>query len=226
MSDNGPQFTSSEFAEFVKMNGINHIRSSPYHPASNGEAERFVGTFKEAMKTGKNDGLTPSHQLANFLLTYRTIPHSTTGTPPCELLMGRSLHTRLDLLKPDTRQSVSRRQAKQKKRHDQHARLRSFQVGQSVMAKNFGSGAAWLPGVIAQQQGPVTYLVDVSEGRLRKRHVDHLKEYHSRPTLPTPTESEIETDVDPPPMFIPAAITNDPEIPEEPGESSSRDDYH
>ena len=38
-SDNGPQFTSVEFALFLKQNGIKHIRSAPYHPSSNGLAE-------------------------------------------------------------------------------------------------------------------------------------------------------------------------------------------
>ena len=61
VSDNGPQFISADFAEFTRTNGIRHSRSSPYHPSSNGEAERFVRTFKEAMKTGKSDGLTLTH---------------------------------------------------------------------------------------------------------------------------------------------------------------------
>ena len=90
MSDNGPQFTSSDF-EFTQKNGIKHTRFSPYHPASNGEAERF--TFKEAMKAGKNDGLTLTHRVKSFLVTSRAAPHSTTNTPLCELLMRRSLHT-------------------------------------------------------------------------------------------------------------------------------------
>lgn len=195
VSDNGPQFTSLDFEEFTRKNGIKHTRSSPYHPASNGEAERFVRTFKEAMKAGKGDGLTLAHRVENFLLTYRTTPHSTTSTPPCELLMGRSLRTRWDLMKPDIRESVNRRQAKQKERHDQHARPRLLYTGQSVMAKNFRSGEDWVPGVIVQQLGPLTYLVDVSEGRIWKRHVDHLKEYNvQRPMSVRGPEVDMDTD--------------------------------
>ncbi|KAL5516430.1 hypothetical protein EMCRGX_G001758 [Ephydatia muelleri] len=52
VSDNGPQFISREFAEFMAKNGIKHIRSAPYHPATNGQVKRFVQTFKRAMKTG------------------------------------------------------------------------------------------------------------------------------------------------------------------------------
>ena len=177
VSDNGPQFISADFAEFARTNGIRHIRSSPYHPSSNGEAERFVRTFKEAMKTGKSDGLTLTHRLQNFLLSYRTTPHTTTGTPPSELLMGRHLRTRWDLLRPDVERQVQWRQSKQKDRHDLHARPRCFSVGQSVMARNFRAGAAWVPGVIVQQLGPLTYLIEVSEGRLWKRHIDQVKQY-------------------------------------------------
>ena len=39
VSDNGPQFTSSKFENFMKENGITHFRSAPYHPATNGLAE-------------------------------------------------------------------------------------------------------------------------------------------------------------------------------------------
>ena len=213
VSDNGPQFTSSDFAEFTKLNGIKHVRVSPYHPASNGEAERFIRTFKEAMKAGRNDGLTVPHRLASFLLTYRTTPHSTTGIPPCELLMGRQLRTRWDLLKPDMSNTVRQRQEKQKERHDRHVRFRRFEVGQSVMVRNFGSGDSWIPAVVAEQLGPVTYLVDASGGRIWKRHVDHLKEF--RLPCPPPTvasEPEIDVDISLPPT---SADTATPEPPTE-----------
>ena len=63
------------------------------------------------------------------------------------------------------------------------------------MVKNHGSGSSWVTGVIAQQIGPVTYLVDMSGNRLWKRHVDHLKEIGT-PHLSVTTEPEVEVDCD------------------------------
>ena len=99
--------------------------------------------------------------------------------------MGRHLRTHWDLLKPDVGRRVRQRQWKQKTQHDQHARLRMFQEGQSVMARNFRAGDPWIPGVIVRQLGPLTFLVDVSDGRFWKRHIDHLKN-----RLPHPIENE------------------------------------
>ena len=175
VSDNGPQFVSEEFAAFMRSNGIKHTRCAPYHPSSNGAVERFVQSFKQAMKASEKDGLSLPHQLANFLLMYRSTPHTTTGVSPASLFMGRNLRTRFDLIRPDIHQRVVDKQSQQKKDHDQHVQVRTFQVGERVMVKNFRSGPNWVPATITQQDGPVSYTVCVENGQLWKRHLDHIK---------------------------------------------------
>ena len=107
VSDNGPQFISDEFGEFMRSNGIRHIKSAPYHPARNGwvngMAERFVQIFKQALRAALAEKKSISWKLANFLLAYRSTPHALTGETPAVLLMGRNIRTRLDILKPNLR---------------------------------------------------------------------------------------------------------------------------
>ena len=164
VSDNGPQFTSEEFRGFMKANSVKHIRCAPYHPSSNGAAERFVQTFKQAMKATEKDGLPLSHRLANFLLTYRATPHATTNVAPCALFLNRPLRTRFDLLIPDSNRVVCGKQAEQVTHHDQHAKQRDFIVGQHVMAKNMRGDPKWVPGTISRQLGPVSFEVELDNG--------------------------------------------------------------
>ena len=51
VSDNGSQL--EEFETFLEMNGIQHLTSAPYHPRTNGLAESFVQTMREALKNEK-----------------------------------------------------------------------------------------------------------------------------------------------------------------------------
>ena len=50
VSDNGSQFVAAEFQSFCRMNGIRHIQIAPYHPSSNGLAERAVKVFKQGIR--------------------------------------------------------------------------------------------------------------------------------------------------------------------------------
>ena len=79
VSDNGPQFVSEMFHNFMKVNGVRHVTSTPYHPRTNGQVERLVYTFQQAMKASRKRGGTIQKRLRNFLLAYRTTSHSTTG---------------------------------------------------------------------------------------------------------------------------------------------------
>ena len=89
MADNGPQFVARKMKDFLKANGVCLCLSSPYHPAPNGQAERAVRTFKEAMKVIKNEPGTQTEKMGHFLLSYPATPHSASGCPPAKIFMGR-----------------------------------------------------------------------------------------------------------------------------------------
>ena len=112
--DNGPQFTATEFVEFMNKNGIEYTLVPPYHPQSNGAAERSVKVVKEALAKQGTQGVSMKHRLANFLLRYRTTPPSTTAVSPGGLMMKRRLRTGLSLVKPDLAQVVEGKQEQQK----------------------------------------------------------------------------------------------------------------
>ena len=50
VSDNGPQFIASEFVDFLTQNGVKQTLVPPYHPSSNGAAERTVQILKQALQ--------------------------------------------------------------------------------------------------------------------------------------------------------------------------------
>ncbi|XP_014834021.1 PREDICTED: uncharacterized protein K02A2.6-like [Poecilia mexicana] len=168
VSDNGPQYTSEEFQDFMKKNGIKHFKSAPHHPATNGLAERFVQTFKKAMKAMTRDDISIQHKIDNFLLVYRNSVHTTTNQSPALLFMNRQLRSRIDLLKPNLRREVQNKQFSNFAREPP----RSFDVGQQVLARDY-RGEKWTPGKIITRSGPLMYEVDTGEHTWR-RHVDQL----------------------------------------------------
>ena len=94
VTDNGPTFTSEMFANFLKKNGIKHIKTPPYHPASNGAAENAVKTFKTKFKLLIKEGMPRKEALSKYLFHYRSSPHCTTGVSPAELQIGQKFRTR------------------------------------------------------------------------------------------------------------------------------------
>ena len=192
VSDNGPPHTSAEFETFMKQNSIYHIRTPPFHLSSNGAAEKAVQTFKRALQ--KDTSTVPlKHKLANFLLSYRTTPHSATGQAPCTLLMHRSIRTRLDLVHPSLTDVISRHQQSQCLSHDNSQPLRRFAVGDMVLARDYRTNQAkWSEGTITQVLGPLTYEVYLPDTQLTwKRHTDQLIHCPSSSASPTNTADSL-----------------------------------
>jgi hypothetical protein len=167
VSDNGSQFTSAEFTEFLYQNNIRHTRTAPGHPASNGLAERYVGYFKAQMKKMEQDKVTLERKIDRILFAYRTTPHPATGETPCFLLMKRELRTRFS----DIRPSMQRRMDTFDANTGCNPR---FTVGSKVFVKNLRpSGPRWLPGVIVEVLQR-SYSVEIS-GAICKRHENQLR---------------------------------------------------
>ena len=116
--------------------------------------------------------------LARFLFQYRITPYSTTtGISPAELLMGRKPKSHLDLLKPNIDARVEDKQERHKTAHDQHAKDRAFQTGDTVYIQNHGSSnSTRKPGKVISQHGQMMYNVN---GQVTRRHVDdiHIKNH-------------------------------------------------
>ena len=115
---------------------------------------------------------------ARILFAYRTTPQSTTGVSPAQLLLGRQTCTRLDLLlHPNITTRVKVKQFQQNISHDKKAQARQFNIGDLVLAKNFGSGQKWLILTIIHVTGPVSYLVRLQNHTTHRRHQDQLRKF-------------------------------------------------
>ena len=99
VSDSAANFTSDEFEAFLKANGVKHVSTPPYHPASNGLVERAVQTLKGGLKKLKVGSV--ETKVSRFLFAYRMTPHSSTGVSPAELMFGCRMRSPMDNLHPD-----------------------------------------------------------------------------------------------------------------------------
>ena len=172
VSDNGPSFTSGEFKDYCAENSIKSVHSSPFHPSSNGLAEKAVQTVKSGLKKMRGD---LEDRLISVLFKYRITPHTTTGETPSLLLMGRIPRNRLSAIMPNVKQHVTDKQQRQVIDHNKSAKERSFFDGDTVYAMNWAGKPRWMRGVIQEQLGPVSYTVLLKDGRIWKRHIDHFK---------------------------------------------------
>lgn len=172
VSDNGSQFTSADFRTFCEEFGIVHFRTAPYHPQSNGQAERFVDTLKRSLKKIIDGGETSTlTALQTFLYVYRSTPSAVlNGESPAQVMLGRKMRTTLDLLRPSP-----------KPEYHQQAGKRSFVAGSRVFAKVYSGNNEWkwMPGVVLEAIGSVNYniLLDSQVGRRKvlRSHIDQLR---------------------------------------------------
>lgn len=168
MSDNGPQFSSAEFAQFAKSYGFTHVTSSPRFPQANGEAERAVQTLKTLMKKNKDPYIA--------LLMYRATPLQN-GVSPAEMLMGRKLRTKIPVIQTNLKpkipdhNNIQKKEAiykqKQKVTFDQRHRAReqpAVHPGDSVFIKDMQTHG----NIISSSNSPRSYIIATPRGTIRR----------------------------------------------------------
>ncbi|CAK1597910.1 unnamed protein product [Parnassius mnemosyne] len=168
VSDNGTAFTSQEFKRFCEVNGISHVTSPPYHPASNGQAESYVKIVKKGIKSSimsSSNTKQSKNNLLKFLFDYRNSKHSTTGMSPAELIFGRKLNSRLDRLVPTSSLSASAASsdlinAQKCPQKEEPVRIKQMLPGTFVLYKKYVNNKfTWCKGTITKRIGKVIYLV-------------------------------------------------------------------
>ena len=100
ISNNQSHFKSSEFAKFMQCNGIQHICTPSNHHNTNVQIERYVQTMKIGLNLYTSKKGDAQENIDKFLMSYRSMPSTSTGLIPSKLFIGRQLQTKLDLMKP------------------------------------------------------------------------------------------------------------------------------
>ncbi|UYV76356.1 K02A2.6-like [Cordylochernes scorpioides] len=159
VSDNGTGFTSEEFRQFMTRNGIRHLRTAPFHPSSNGLAERAVQTIKTGLKKVQQGSI--SQRLAEILLRYRRTPIASIGKSPSEMMFGRNIRSRLDLILPNPGKSEEP----------------GFKVGESVWYRTYKSEPKWDQASIQNTTGNRLVTLQTAGGQAR-RHWDQVRRSH------------------------------------------------
>ena len=181
LTDQGTNFMSQLMKELYSLLQVKGIRTSPYHPQTDGLVERFNQTLKAmirkfVVKEGKDwDKLLPY-----LLFAYREVPQDSTGFSPFELLYGRAVRGPLDIVKERwegskkstesvlsyimtvqeelskmtelVQSNLREAQATQKRWYDAKARSRQFEPGEKVLVLLPTSTNK----LLAQWQGPYT----------------------------------------------------------------------
>lgn len=179
VSDQGTQFTSSEF-QTIKKWGIRHAMSSPGHHQSNGKAEAAVKTFKhmiyKCLEAGSNQ--------YEALLELRNTLRQDTGLSPTQMMFGRLTRSRIPAA---TNKAVSRRcseKAKQQRRrrrksvrrtYNKRARdLKPLGAGQTVFYQHV-PGQQWRKGKVVSRNDERSYTIEGDAGGVYRRNRVHIR---------------------------------------------------
>ncbi|KAK3107010.1 hypothetical protein FSP39_004902 [Pinctada imbricata] len=188
VSDNGPQYSSSDFTKLSSDYGFMHTTSSPRYPQSNGLAERTVQTIKRIFQKAKDSKSDPYLGL----LEYRNTPIDNSGYSPAELLQGRQLRSILPILPSQLTPKVmdhSRARSIMQANKDRTTKVynRSSHIlpplKEGEIARLQQDSRIWKPCQIISRLNDKSYAIKTPNGTTFRRNRRHLtksnEEFHS-----------------------------------------------
>ena len=182
-SDQGRNFESLVMSEVCKLLQIEKTRTTPLHPQSDGQVERFNKTLVEMLRGKIREDQTDwDLQLPSCMMAYRCAVHESTGETPNQLMLGREVEVPLDVLTeppPDlpplqtdyanalkqkmagaheaARYHLSKAAVRQKRNYDKTSQRQTFCRGDSVWLHNVRRKKGLSPKLSCPWEGP--YLV-------------------------------------------------------------------
>ena len=180
VSDNGPQFASSHFAQFAKTWHFDHQPSSPGNSKGNGAAEAAVKVVKRMMKRCQAAREDPYLGLLNI----RNTPQEGMDTSPAQRLMSRRTRTVVPTCSSRLQPKENLRQKEQLEAKKATTAeklvgrrvLKPLQVGDSVRMQPIDGKAnqSWKQAVVTSVVKPRSYEVE-SEGTVYRRNRQFLR---------------------------------------------------
>ena len=143
--DGGPPYNGKEWRKYAKQMGFETDKTPPYHPQANGLVEKFNKSIVKMIHGAIAENKDPKKEVHKFLTNYRNTPHDTTGKCPSQLLMNRTIRTKVPVFIPkptgkadkEARQADKKQKEKQKNYADKKRRARyvEYKVGDRVLLK-------------------------------------------------------------------------------------------
>ena len=201
-SDNGPQFISAEFGEYMSQEGVRHHKVTAKWPQANGEVERQNSSLLKRLQIAHAEKKSWKRELNIYLAAYRALPHPTTGVSPAELLFGRKIRTKLPELsdvhvEQEMRDKDSEQKSKSKSYADARRGARYSEVlpGDQVLLQQEKKDKLSTrfnpnPYTVVSKHGN-SLVVQSKEGAQYSRNTAHVKKLlQSNETMSNETSSE------------------------------------